>query len=103
MNDGPKEAVEYMWVNIVKCLLPTLQNLEFFFGLVGCLKHCSKVHLKLMKRFWQIFLYLHCYNHDACLESLRNSFSFFCSIKFNFIKALFSVCILAYCLLLSTN
>ena len=52
MNDGPKEAVEYMWVNIVKCLLSTLQNLELFFGLVGCLKYCSKVHLNLMKRFW---------------------------------------------------
>ena len=32
-----------------------------------------------MRLFWQVFLYLHCYNDEACLQPLKNSFSLFTS------------------------
>ena len=110
LNDVPMETVEYMWVNIW-CVL---------YWIIGLCHETAEMHfLGINYSTFSLFTF-HLENSTLSAHvkpSLENNSSNFLisigvvikitvyiySIKFNFIKALFSVCILVYCSLPTTN
>ena len=110
LNDGPMETVEYMWVNIW-CMLDWI---------IGFCHKTAEIHfLGISCSTFSLFTF-HLANSTLSAyvkPSLENNSSnllisfgvvikitvYLYSIKFNFIKALFSACIIVYCSLPTTN
>ena len=110
LNDGPMETLEYMWVNSW-CILDWI--IEF------CHKTAEIHFLGISCSTFSLFTF-HLENSTLSAHvkpSLENNSStllisigvvikitvYIYSVKFNFIKTLFSVCILVYCSLPTTN
>ena len=110
LNDGPMETVEYMWVNIW-CMLDWI---------IGFCHKTAEIHfLGISCSTFSLFTFsLENSTLSAHVKpSLENNSSnllisigviikitvYIYSIKLNFIKALFSVCIFVHCSLPTTN
>ena len=110
LNDGPMETVEYMWINI-------WYMLDWIIGF--CHKTAEIHFFGISCSTFSLFTF-HLKNSTLSAHvkpSLENNSSnllisigvvikitvYIYLIKFSFIKALFSVCILVYCSLPTTN